>query len=145
LFSVTAFLMVTMGEIGLNSTRHFNARFLGETQGHADMRNEPSDGVTMSWLMDDAIQEGARLSLAKMTVDPDVTSEPHRHSNCTEAVHLLSGKVEQRRDDAWVTLEAGDTILIPAGAIHQTRNVGSETAVMMIAYSSGSRIYEAET
>lgn len=108
------------------------------------MPNQLSEGVTMSWLMDDAIQAGAGLSLARMTVDPGITSEPHRHSNCSEAVHLLSGRVEQRRGDSWVTLEAGDTILIPIGAIHQTRNIASETAVMMIAYSSGSRIYEAE-
>ena len=98
----------------------------------------------MSWLMDDAIQAGAGLSLARMTIESDVTSEPHRHSNCSEAIHLLSGRVEQRRGDSWVTLKSGDTILIPVGAVHQTRNVGSETAVMMIAYSSGSRVYQAE-
>lgn len=108
------------------------------------MPNQLSDGVTMSWLMDDATQPDAGLSLARMTIDPDITSEPHRHSNCSEAIHLLSGQVEQRRDDSWMTLNAGDTILIPPGAVHQTRNVGSETAVMMIAYSSGSRTYQAE-
>ena len=108
------------------------------------MPNQLSDGVTMSWLMDDAIESGAGLSLARMTIDADITSEPHRHSNCSETIHLLSGRIEQRRGDSWVVLNAGDTILIPAGAVHQTRNVGSETAVMMIAYSSGSRIYQAE-
>lgn len=108
------------------------------------MSNDLRDGVTMSWLMDDAIQQGAGLSLARMTIDRNVTSEAHRHANCTEAVHLLSGRVEQRRGDDWVLLEAGDTILIPVGATHQTRNIGTETAVLMIAYSSGSRVYEAE-
>lgn len=99
----------------------------------------------MSWLMDDAIQAGAGLSLARMTIEPDITSEPHRHSNCSEAIHLLSGQIEQRQGDSWVTLKAGDTILIPVGAVHQTRNTGSKTAVIMIAYSSGSRIYQAES
>ncbi len=108
------------------------------------MPSQLSDGVTMSWLMDDAIHTGAGLSLARMTVDAGVTSESHRHPNCSEAIHVLSGRVEQRRDDTWVTLEEGDTILIPPGATHQTRNIGSETAVMMIAYSSGARLYETE-
>lgn len=108
------------------------------------MPKQLSDGVTMSWLMDDAIQAGAGLSLARMTIDPDVTSESHRHSNCSEAIHLLSGQIEQRQGDSWIIMNSGDTILIPAGAVHQTRNVGSETAVMMIAYSSGSRIYQVE-
>ncbi|WP_119166899.1 cupin domain-containing protein [Algihabitans albus] len=99
-------------------------------------------GIAMTWLMEEAIEENAGLSLARMTIDPDVTSEAHRHPNCTEAIHVLSGSVLQRRGDAWIELTAGDTILIPVGAVHQTRNPGPETAVMMIAYSSGSRVYQ---
>jgi len=99
-------------------------------------------GVTMAWLMEDAIEPGAGLSLARMSVDPGVTSQPHRHPNCTEAIHVLAGRVEQRRGEQWVELTPGDTILIPAGATHQTRNVGDETAVLMIAYSSGARVYQ---
>ena len=104
-----------------------------------------SSGITMTWLMDDGIQAGARLSLARMTVEPGVLSEAHRHANCNEAIHLLSGRVSQRRNDDWIDLDAGDTILIPVGAVHQTRNIGTDKAVMMIAYSSGSRIYQAES
>ncbi len=101
-----------------------------------------TDGVTMDWLMEDAIEPGAGLSLARMTVAPGVTSEAHRHPNCTEAVHLLSGRVEQRRGDVWVALLPGETLLIPQATVHQTRNTGTEPAVLMIAYSSGARIYE---
>jgi quercetin dioxygenase-like cupin family protein len=101
-----------------------------------------TSGVTMQWLMEDAITPGAGLSLARMTVAPGVTSEAHRHPDCTEAVHLLSGRVEQRRCDDWVSLAAGETLLIPAGAVHQTRNTGPEAAVLMVAYSSGARIYD---
>ena len=53
-------------------------------------------GVTMEWLMEDAIRPGAGLSLARMSVDPGVTGDAHRHPNCSEAVHLISGEVEQR-------------------------------------------------
>lgn len=101
-----------------------------------------TSGVTMQWLMEDAIDARAGLSLARMTVAPGVTSEAHRHPDCTEAVHLLTGRVEQRRGDDWVALAAGETVLIPAGDVHQTRNSGGETAVLMVAYSSGARIYE---
>jgi quercetin dioxygenase-like cupin family protein len=99
-------------------------------------------GVTMAWLMEDAIEPGAGLSLARMTVEPGVTSQAHRHPNCTEAIHVLAGRVEQRRGAQWVELAPGDTILIPADASHQTRNIGQETAVLMIAYSSGARVYQ---
>jgi quercetin dioxygenase-like cupin family protein len=99
-------------------------------------------GVILRWLMEDAITEDAGLSLARMTVDPGVTSEAHRHPNCTETIHVLSGRVEQRRGDDWIALDTGDTILIRAGETHQTRNIGTETADLMLAYSSGSRVYE---
>jgi len=101
-----------------------------------------SPGVTIRWLMEDAITEDAGLSLARMTVDPDFTSEAHRHPNCTETIHVLSGRVEQRRGDDWIEMGDGDTILIREGEIHQTRNIGTETADLMLAYSSGSRLYE---
>lgn len=97
----------------------------------------------MQWLMEDAITPDAGLSLARMTVAPGVTSQAHRHPDCSEAVHLLSGRVDQRRGDDWVPLAVGETLLIPAGAVHQTRNCGTDTAVLMVAYSSGARIYEA--
>jgi quercetin dioxygenase-like cupin family protein len=107
------------------------------------MADHPMTGVTMDWLMEDAIAPDAGLSLARMTVAPGVTSEPHRHPNCTEAIHMLSGQVLQRKGADWVRLAAGDTILVPAGAIHQTRNIGPETAVLMVAYSAGARVYQA--
>ena len=100
--------------------------------------------VTMEWLMDDAIEADAGLSLARMTVAIGQVSELHAHSNCTEAIHVLVGRIEQRRGDEWLELAAGDTCLIPKGVKHQTRNVGPERAVLMLAYSSGSRQYETE-
>ncbi len=96
----------------------------------------------MQWLMEDAIDARAGLSLARMTVAPGVTSPAHRHPDCSEAVHLLAGHIEQRRGEDWVALAAGETLLIPPGAVHQTRNLGPETAVLMVAYSSGARIYQ---
>ena len=100
-----------------------------------------SEGVTMEWLMEDRIQADVGLSLAKMTVAIGATSELHHHTNCSETIHLLSGEIEQRIGHEWRKLKSNDTCLIPAGFKHQTRNSGAETAIMMIAYSAGKRIY----
>ena len=103
-------------------------------------RNEQP--VTMEWLMEDAIENGAELSMARMTVGKNQLSELHSHSNYTEAIHVLTGSIEQRCGNEWIKLTQGETCLIPKGYKHQTRNIGSERAVLMLAYSSGSRIYE---
>lgn len=100
--------------------------------------------VKMEWLMDNAINAHAGLSLAKMTTTPKEITEAHSHPNCSETLHVLSGTIEQRLGDEWHTLHEGDTLLIPRGTIHQTRTISDTDAVMMIAYSNGIRIYQPE-
>jgi len=102
------------------------------------------EDVTMEWLMEDAIDSKAGVSLARMTVAVDVTSELHHHTNCTETIHVLEGQINQRIGQEWMSLEAGETCVIPVGQPHQTRNIGDCKAVMMIAYSAGSRVYVAD-
>ena len=99
------------------------------------------NGVTMQWLMDDKVDERAAVSLAKMTVAIGVTSEEHHHTNCTETIHVLDGQIEQSIGSKTQILSAGETCLIPRSTPHQTRNVGDKPAIMMIAYSSGTRDY----
>ncbi len=97
---------------------------------------------SMEWLVDDALQPGAALSLARMTVRAGCVSEVHRHPNCDEAVHVLRGRIEQRIGDRLVVLDAGDSTHIPAGAAHCSRALDGQDAVMMVAYSAGKRIYQ---
>jgi quercetin dioxygenase-like cupin family protein len=97
---------------------------------------------SMEWLVEDALQPGASLSLARMTVHAGRTSQAHRHPNCDEAVHVLSGRVEQRIGDRLVTLGQGDSAHIPADTVHCSTALGQQDAVMVVAYSAGRRIYE---
>jgi quercetin dioxygenase-like cupin family protein len=99
------------------------------------------DDVTMDWFMEDSIDCRAGISLAKMTVAVGVTSELHHHTNCTETIHVLKGPIEQRIGQNWIALKTGETCVIPVNQTHQTRNVGDCRAVLMIAYSAGSRVY----
>ncbi|MEQ9246750.1 MAG: transposase [Nitratireductor sp.] len=78
-------------------------------------------------------------SVARMTVEPGAISQAHRTQICLEGVRLLARRVHQQLDYHWVTLNAGDTLLIPAGAVHHTRNQGDEPSVLMIACSSGAK------
>jgi len=91
--------------------------------------------------MDDTIDPHAGLSLAKMTVAAGGTSELHHHTNCAETLHLIEGEIEQRIGDEWRVMRAGESYVIPPFAKHQTRNIGVTAAVLMLAYSAGSRVY----
>jgi len=103
------------------------------------------DWGTMDWLADANTSQGLGLSLARMTVLPGKTSPAHRHPNCNEVIHVLSGSIEERLDDTWTRCEAGDTITAHAGTIHQTRCTSPDPAILMIAYSDDTRIYEEVT
>ena len=96
----------------------------------------------MEWLADDKSQDGLGLSLARMTLLPGKTSPAHRHPNCNEVIHVLSGQIDQRRGDEWETFNTSQTCLVKAGQIHQSRCKSTIPAVMIIAYSGGTRIYE---
>jgi quercetin dioxygenase-like cupin family protein len=50
---------------------------------------------------------------------------PHSHSNFEECIFVLSGQGVTHADSGEYPLEAGDTIWIPAGEKHYTRNSGS--------------------
>lgn len=102
----------------------------------------PVQDVTMTWLMEDAIVPNAGVSLAKMTIAGGALSECHKHPNCNEVIHLLSGRIRQRYGETWIDMEPGQTCFIPAGTPHQTENNAETPAIMMIAYSSGTRVYE---
>jgi quercetin dioxygenase-like cupin family protein len=62
-------------------------------------------------------------------MDAGAATPPHRH-DAEEVVVLLSGRGRARVEDDEVTFEAGDTLILPAGKVHQ---IFSDTESEMIA------------
>jgi quercetin dioxygenase-like cupin family protein len=56
---------------------------------------------------------------------------PHRHDEFEECIYVLSGEGRTEADSGSYPLEAGDTILIPPGEMHVTRNTGTEPLVLL--------------
>jgi quercetin dioxygenase-like cupin family protein len=66
----------------------------------------------------------------------------HRHPNCDEILHVISGQLEHTLGEERVVLNAGDTISIPKGIWHQAHAVGAEDAEVVICFSSADRMTE---
>ena len=65
---------------------------------------------------------------------PGAFAPEHRHPG-EEVAYVLEGALEYRLDGgAPVTLKAGETLFIPAGAVHSARNVGAGQAVELATY-----------
>ena len=57
--------------------------------------------------------------------------EPHRHADFEECMYVLSGQGATRTASGEAQVVAGDTILVPAGELHVTRNTGSTPLRML--------------
>ncbi len=56
---------------------------------------------------------------------------PHYHQGFEECIYVLSGQGTTQADSGDYPLKAGDTILIPPGEKHVTRNTGAEPLVLL--------------
>ena len=56
---------------------------------------------------------------------------PHFHNGFEECIYVLAGAGCTEADSGKYPLKAGDTILIPPGEKHVTRNTGSEPLVLL--------------
>ena len=56
---------------------------------------------------------------------------PHYHKGFEECIYVMSGEGCTEADSGRHPLKAGDTILIPSGEKHVTRNTGQEPLVLL--------------
>ena len=90
------------------------------------------------WLMNAKVDPKAEMTVGIVQIEPNQSNPYHKHPNCTEYVHVLSGSCEQLVDDKWVPLKAGDIMRFPKGVPHMART-GSEPCRSMIIYDTGNR------
>jgi len=76
---------------------------------------------------------GVTLRLAEIPVPQPGESRrgPHQHSDHEECIFVLSGKGTTFADSGEYPLKPGDTLLIPPGEKHVTRNTGSEPLLLL--------------
>jgi len=63
----------------------------------------------------------------------------HSHPNCDEVLYVVEGKITHRLNGVELPMSAGDSLLIPKGAIHNAYNTGEKEAVLSIAFTTGTR------
>jgi quercetin dioxygenase-like cupin family protein len=97
------------------------------------------------WTASRQIGNSQSMSFGRVTIRAGETNPRHRHPNCDEILHLLSGRLEHFLSGARIIMEAGDTIAIPQGAWHQARSIGDEDAEIVICFSSAERLTEIAT
>jgi len=76
---------------------------------------------------------GVTLRLVEIPVlkPGDALRGAHQHSEFEECIYTLSGEGTTFADSGEYQMKPGDTLLMPPGEKHVTRNTGSETLVLL--------------
>ena len=94
------------------------------------------------WSASRQLGNSMTMTFGRTTILAGRQNPRHRHPNCDEILHVLSGRVEHLLGEELCTLEPGDTISIPQGVWHQARALGDHDADVVICFSSADRITE---
>lgn len=93
----------------------------------------------LTWMVAGRLGNSDTMTVGKCLIKTACANPPHYHPNCDEVLHVVRGVIEHRVGDQYTEMSAGDTISIPAGQVHNARNVGDTAVECMISFSSADR------
>jgi len=102
---------------------------------YAARAQAPAPGITRTDLQrHDLSVPGREVVQVRVDFAPGVVAPAHNHPG-EEIVYAIEGLMEYRLEGkAPVTLKAGEVLFIPAGTIHEVKNVGSGNAAELATY-----------
>ena len=102
-------------------------------------REEVVPGVSLEWLADGSLMPGCEMTFGRVQLKPGASNPPHFHPNCQELLFVLQGTLEHTLGMTSVQLSEGSLLHIPQGVIHNARNTGNTSAILLVAYSTERR------
>jgi quercetin dioxygenase-like cupin family protein len=104
--------------------------------------NEPWG--SLNWLANRKLLGTKALTLGRVVIKAGESNPRHAHPGAEELLFLLAGRLEHTVGDERHIVEAGDTLLIPAGVYHNATSIGKEDADMIVAYDTADRAFVKE-
>jgi mannose-6-phosphate isomerase-like protein (cupin superfamily) len=81
------------------------------------------------------IPVGGRVAAIEVVTPAGVPGPPpHHHEEMDECFYVVSGKLGVLSGDTWTSLEPGEYLNVPRGAVHSFRNEGSEEVRVITAF-----------
>lgn len=98
----------------------------------------------LTWLAFRELGNSSTMTFGHVIIPAGQTNPRHRHPNCDEILHLITGRLEHSLGAEKFLLNPGDTISIPAGQWHNAHALDGKDAEMVICFSSADRETEFE-
>jgi len=106
-------------------------------EGDEDRKEFPWGEIT--WLANAALGSSPEMTFGKVVIESGKSNPAHSHSNCWELLYLLKGRLRHHFGEESAEMGPGDLAVVPPGLAHWAETVSEEDAVMVVAYSTGSR------
>ena len=108
-------------------TRHADDKVVGNAWGE------------LRWYTSAEMGNSRTMTTGVAVLKPGRSNPRHFHPNCDEILHVISGRIVHTMNEVSVEMNAGDTVSIPQGVLHNATNVGTEDAVLAISFSTAYR------
>jgi oxalate decarboxylase/phosphoglucose isomerase-like protein (cupin superfamily) len=96
------------------------------------------DWGAIKWFVTPELTEGAGITFGEVVLQPGRGHDRHNHPESEEILYVLSGEGEQMLDDLEpFEVKPGDTIYVPTGVFHSTKNTGWEPMRLLALYNPG--------
>ena len=98
-----------------------------------------NDAVTF---LETSEESGGERTLAELDVAPGGKVTPHYHLSYTESFRVLEGQLSVRIGDTHLTLNPGEQMTVPAGALHAWSNAGTGRTLARVELRPGQAGFE---
>lgn len=96
------------------------------------------DWGAIKWFVTPDATKGAAITFGEVVLQPGRGHDRHNHPESEEILYVLSGEGEQMLDDGEpFEVKPGDTIYVPIGVFHSTRNTGWAPMRLLALYNPG--------
>ena len=95
------------------------------------MERDTLDWGVMGWVSRPSTTNTKDLVVIEVTLEPGGGHNFHKHPEQEEVIYVLEGKVEQWLKDKKQILGQGDSVFIPADAVHESFNVFDQNAKLL--------------
>jgi oxalate decarboxylase/phosphoglucose isomerase-like protein (cupin superfamily) len=96
------------------------------------------DWGAIKWFLTPELTDGAGITFGEVVFQPGRGHDRHNHPESEEILYVLAGEGEQMLDDREpFEVKPGDTIYVPTGVFHSTRNSGWEPMRLLAFYNPG--------
>ncbi|MBX2839377.1 MAG: cupin domain-containing protein [Gammaproteobacteria bacterium] len=96
-----------------------------------DTPQEVLDWGSLRWMSHPPSTNAEQLTVIEVTLQPGKGHDFHKHPDQEEVIYVISGEVEQWLETEKQNLLSGDSLFIPANAVHASFNSGSTDAKVL--------------